>query len=76
MGWAVRANLLLGFLKGLIDGPGTTLLLGALAGASERLVPMLVTTFDQRTSGSRPAEQGPAMAPVPPGRQAPGVPET
>ena len=62
LGWSVHSNFLLGFLDKIVQGPAATLLIGALAGASERFVPMLVTTFDQRTSGSRPAEQGPTTS--------------
>jgi hypothetical protein len=58
VGWAINANFLLGFMSfpSLI---GTKMLFGALAGASESVVPTLMTKFDtitQTKSAPEPAK--------------------
>ena len=55
VGWAVNANLLLGFTAGIAGASiGTKMLVGLLSGASERAMPTLMKKFDSSMSDGAP----------------------
>ncbi len=69
VGWAINANLLLGFTATLAGGwIGTKMLLGLLAGSSERVMPTLMKKFDdmadQEGTGDAANRAAPPAPPV------------
>jgi hypothetical protein len=63
VGWAVNANLVLGFTSAIAGGSmGTKMLIGLLSGASERAMPTLMKKFDA-TIDDGSASSGAAAAP-------------
>jgi hypothetical protein len=65
VGWAVNANLLLGFTSAIAGGSmGTKMLIGLLSGASERAMPTLMKKFEATLDDGPPA--GGAAAPPKP----------
>jgi hypothetical protein len=61
VGWAVHANLLLGFTSTIVSGSmGTKMLIGLLSGASERAMPTLMKKFEATLDDETPASSAAA----------------